>query len=361
MISHKKLYKTQLPFGYMKKVVLGFVSLAVFIILINMVSAVYHPLCNPDDDPDKHGIYISEATPSPCIYCGDDDGICPEDFGAECGGIIDDDCVYEETAFWSANGLTPSTKINVVLDETTVYMIINNIAVSSGESVSFTIKENDLLGLDNIVGTDDKVVSNGKVVGEWIVEEEDLEKVNKFFFTAESGDWSLNSKGYDYGVVEINDSIFIDSEESICADYLILEECEADNESVGDNSLPSDEEYSTGCWLTYTGSCGWDNTTNTCAQFTTSKERADNSENCTEVEEKTCSYPNEEKIGDCSAGEQFFIVKYNSLDVGCDPWETQPIPCPAQLRLDFFGFYGLIMSISLISLIYFFLIKKEYL
>ncbi len=334
-----------------------------------------HPICNPTDpetgecDPDIHGAYIPEITSNPCVYCGEDDGYCPEDFGAVCDEV-DPDCAGgdddDEIAFWSSDGTNPDTDVNVVLDETTIYMIIKNVEeLSNGDEVTIFVKEKKWFG--DVITEKNEEVENGDIKSEWLVTSEEFEAsdTDEFYFKAEAelSSWEIDSKDYDNGVVTINETLFIDQEESLCSNYETQTTCEDDNNSVGGGEYRREDPEGSDCYFISNTFCGWDDSTGKCVQKRTAETSdPENSKDCTDKSINTeCSYPNEEKIGDCSAGEQFFMVKYTSNQEDCLPWETQPIPCPSQIKVDFFNAYGLILSILLIAGIYFILIKKEYL
>ena len=91
----------------MKRLVIFFVLI---LGLVSFASAAVHPYCNPGNDPNIHGVYINGE----CYDCGEDDLVCPENYGADCGTVADVDCAVEPEAFWSLDntGYKQFTEIN---------------------------------------------------------------------------------------------------------------------------------------------------------------------------------------------------------------------------------------------------------
>jgi hypothetical protein len=344
----------------------------VFIVLLGLISVVtaYHPFCDPDGLEEIQGVYIDGV----CYDCGADDDVCPSDYGAVCGGIADDDCVYDPVGFWSLDGSTKFTGVFDV-DPTVgrdVYLVVQNTGVDAGIDISFDIYEDDPVDDDDMGSILCTVLSDNSCNVTWTVDQDSLEPGYGSVGDQESTIDDLSEPG---GILYfIADGIvsedlklnityeIVEPEITSCSGYLDPDNCTDDNESVGDNNLPEDKEYSPDCFLTYDGDCVWTGT-DECSQTTTTKKRTNppNPDTCAEVEEVTCTYPASlEQKGSCTGGEQFFTIKYISdTPATCDSWETQPIPCPAKLRVPFFGIYGIIATLSIIALIYGFLIKRD--
>ena len=337
-------------------------------------SAGYHDVCNTEDNPDKHGVYINGV----CFDCGEDDGICPDDYGASCkiSGIIDPDCEYVEDAFWSEDGANPASVnpddsdkciMNFLPDEKTIYLVISSIGIDDGNRVNFTVRQYGS-GDDIINENIHSDVSGGNVVASWDItsDEWDIAEVDDFFFEAVAEEYELDSKDPDYdphGILTLNFSAEDEEVINVCSDYTDETNCSSDPETVGNNGVvsPYIPDDNPECEYPQEGFCAWSSSTEVCVQYVNRSDDPDNPE-CEPAPEQPCDYPTEEKIGDCDAGDQFFKVRYSSTTDGCDSWETQPIPCPAKLRVPFFGVYSIIASISIIALIYcfyFFASKKE--
>ncbi len=343
-----------------KRVFIVSILISIMLLNIGFISA-YHPVCDPNNEG-IHGVYINGV----CYNCGDDDNICPSNYGADCSGIVDPDCTYEPEAFWSLDGINKYQEV-LNLDPTIgkeVFLVVKNINIDAGTELTLNIKESDTLNDDDLGSITCVVDENNNCNATWTIDSTNLENA----YGGMDEESTIDELGVLYftinGITSNDLKINITYEEEApeitsCSDYLDEENCTLDPESVGNKNLPPDEEYSEGCFLTHEGSCAWIN--GMCSQSITQKEHPLNPETCEEVEEITCNYPASMEIkSSCEGGEQFFTIKYISPDPNCEPWETQPIPCPAKLRLPFLTFYGILASISIIILGYVFLnIKKS--
>lgn len=362
-----------------------------FLILSNvlLISAGPHPLCNPKGNSSIKGVFINGA----CYNCGDADEVCPLIYGANCGSeeiYRDVDCVYTETRFWSLNSNGGSTieggkvTINVIagLD---LYLVITETGLLAGTEVTFEIRDKNFIGFD-LVDTITAQVDNtsGKnAIATWHIEDSGAGAAivqsildssdgfgetagdEPFYFVAYETDreeWHGASESGVSNNLKISITFGGVSYET-CADYTTFKEdaCEADIGDVGDNPVVVTRD---GCNYGTTGYCAWYSQEDKCIQMQSNETVLnEDAEACTNPEPRAfpCSYPNEVKIGSCADGDEFFKVRYSapSTQTECASYETQLIPCPETLKLPFFGLYGIVMSLSLISLVYFFY-RKEF-
>ena len=251
----------------MKKGVL-FIILLLF--SVTFISAGYNQFCNPDNNPNIHGVYIPGAEPDPCFDCGDADGLCPTDYGVfTCGDVEDPDCELVEEAFWSSDGSNKVNELEFTPDVTSIFMVIQNPSLIGIEGlVSFTVREFDegLLGFDDIVNVDNEItgtVSEGKVIGEWKVTHEEWNEVDKgvtkFWFEADSSGGNLDSDDYfSFGVINLT-AVYGELDDQIisCSDYKDGANCTDDNESIGFFDRNPEDPDNLGCALNHTVSCLW--------------------------------------------------------------------------------------------------------
>lgn len=336
-------------------------------LLLIEVASAYHPVCDPGDDPNVRGVYIDGE----CYDCGDSDTVCPEDYGVQCSanGLPDPDCVYIEGAFWSKDGSTQISETEGSKCKSDfsygdkMYMVISGVELSNDVRVNFTVREfgfgyGDEIVNDNIHAN----VSGGKVIGEWTIKEQewiDAESSEFWFEAVAQGGYNLESKSgaYDpYGIIILNQTFEEDAGISSCEDYTDQTNCTNDVEDVPTTGPRRREDpEASDCYFNSTVYCGW--VEGECLTMRTSEKQDPGNEDndlCNEDNARdACVYSQEEKIGNCEAGDQYFKIKYSAPEpYDCEPWETQPIPCPAKLRVPFFGTYSIIACISIITLIY---------
>jgi len=302
-----------------------------------------------------HGVEILGE----CYDCGANDGVCPIDYGANCE-VPDADCVYEEEAFWSLNGDTLIKDLEVIFPQgKEILLVVKNVGLSEGTSVDLEVIEDDFLGDDEIISLSAEV-SGGKIIGTWEISEEDLELTDdysEFYFTASSGDWEISTKDRGDIYRYLNLTVSYSGGITSCSDYQTQEACENDSESVSVDPIP-DTRVDGLCTYYLKGYCGWDESNAVCEQKTNETEDADNPEEC-EPAKGECAYTESGRTGDCSAGDEFYTIKYTSDKEGCEDWDTGIIPCPAKVRLSFFNWFSLIVSIFLIAVIHIFMAKSR--
>jgi len=345
-----------------------------------------------------------------CYDCDDtnSDGICPNDFQANnyvCKFMDDIDCDTDNNDIMDpydndndGDGWTdevekkrgtnpndpedyPTTKVYwagddgvTELDELHVDMLegaeIKMAGLVSGNGdVDIELYEEDYLFNDGpLMAGDDYIkiitgtITNGELIGIYIIRDNHEEDIK-----GDGGDGDSDGIYELYFIVNGEKSNILEVTYSIgggpgiesCGDYDNPTDCEDDPEKVGNLGVKSPVERPEGteCFYHRTGECKWDN-----GCYKTITEIADEGN---EDEEKECDaalgecqYTEGQKIGSCET-EDFIQIVYTSTDPSCEEWTSEPIPCPRELKVPFFGIYGFITSIFAICMIYFFLKRRE--
>lgn len=328
-----------------KKGVLLFVLC--LLVTTSFVIAQDHP-CEAGNES-INGVYIGGE----CFNCGEEDGICPEDFGAICE-VSDPECPQIPIYFWSED---ESTQIDTLFVDMSVGKTIKAIGVNTGLSgdVNIEVYEDDGISGDDSLGTIIGTVTNGKLIGTYVIEEADnitggktddpdLEYELYFKVNGERSNTLITT--FDYLGAEEIDS---------CGDYKNQSACNNDTENVGGDvsNIPPPDPVGD-CVFGWEGMCVWNSTD--CKQETI--QITISGTDCI-PSDVTCSYTEGPQIGDCDAGDDFYQITYETNDIGCEDWTSNPIPCARRLRVPFFGFYGFIVSALMIGLIYVFLKVKK--
>ena len=353
-----KIYKTKILHKDMKKSV----SILFVLLLLGSINFVF---AQCPITPGAHGVKIGDQ----CFDCGMSDGICPIEFGVT-EACFDPDCPSGN--YWSRYSIEgfplqsseDDPRIIDLTKENKLFLIITNTGLNEGDDVNFDVKEKDgLLDADDEIKTiTGEVNSFGTAIGNYSIKDiEDLnepeEDENKegeileLYFEANVGGDLITSTilyvNTTYEAIEIGS----------CGDYELEEECNNDDYQVGDDGLPADNVTGS-CTYHYDGKCNWEE--GICIKQTWQYADSANPEDCSEAVEVPCSYSESEKIGDCNV-DDFFKISYTPTQVqeGCAAYTTGPIPCPQKLKIPFFGIYGFIASIFIISGIYFLLLRRQ--
>jgi len=302
-----------------------------------------------DEDCDDDGT-------GPCIMTGPEKCSCPEGYRPE--GFPLTGCVWEGAAlvYWSEDNIGDFQLLEdpaVIVGDTVIYLIANDIIAVDGTTVEFEIYEKDIFNDDNIRTGDNKLISQyslGKAVASWTVSVEDIENARQigegdsfeFYFTSTDSINGLSTSD-DLDVTVVQEPI-CDTKER-CMDYTTQTECQKDNCRVANNSIEgvdcSDPNINCECF--------WAD--NKCAP------RWGNSD------VGTCSYL-EDTEDTCA--DMFLTYSWEAIWVNATPYLGDPqglealcvdgestVPCPAQIQLSFFNYYNAIIVIVLIALIYF--------
>lgn len=344
----------------MKKSVL---LIALLLFMTNFVLA--EGLCEgrkvPGTDIDVTGVEIGSA----CFDCGNnEDGICPEDFGADCTYLPDRDCFvgFEDVTapFWSLDGVNkiPGNYVEIdLVDGKTLYLVAPEVDLADGEEIDFEISEDDGIFGDDYLDTIQGVVKSGKAVASYdIVTLEDVNGEEG----SESGLYLLYFKVIGKTIyLEVNLTIGLVKGIETCSEYTTNVSCKDNLGKAGilEGALL---EYITGsgCFRQENlVGCKWDSTTSKCGLAPSVIIYSDsNPVDCGGV--TSCNYVESENT-ECGAGDDFFQVHYTTSDPGCEDWTSTAIPCPQELKVPFFGTYAFIVTLSFISLIYVYLVMKK--
>ncbi len=332
-----------------------------FIFILFSLSFISAGVCNSTIQG-AHGVEIG----GDCFDCSEiSDGICPEDFGLEdCtadGGVEDYDCLGPEvpTYYWSSSGDT-ETQIDELAIDMVVGAKIKAVGKYTGlsESVDIDVYEYDygILASDELLGTITGTITNGKLIGTYTIDENDEEDITG---GEPEGDgyytlyFKVNGERSNYLNVTFD---YVGEGVGVCGDYDNETECNEDINEVANNTIITPEEREEGCFYDKWGECSWEG--GGCLQLIYEEEADGNDEDCEDAIEGSCTYIEEGRIGSCDAGDDFFKVIYNSSQIGCPSWTSNSIPCLQQLRVPFFGFYGFIVSLLVIGLMYFLINKR---
>lgn len=323
--------------------------------LVSFVSAAQCPIT-----PGSHGAQIGGQ----CYDCGVDDGVCPIDYGANCL-VRDDDCTYEPEVFWSLDDFSKFNNNPLMVDIAAggdIHMVATETGLPNGTEVVFNVFEkDDFLNGDDLVkaGIIGSVVEGpgGKAIGIWNIQEDDLNDVIdgldgsvdnlEFYFNA-SVTSEISSTPYLMVNLTFGGGII-----NTCSDYNNPLDCAADAQNVSPTDTTRQE--SAECTYNVDWSCQWNN--NQCSPSSVESEGTPfNSSICSAPRTTACSYPIEDSTESaCSTGNDFFTVNYISEDtLNCPQWTSQPIACPLEVKVPFFGAYGILITLSFISSVYFF-------
>lgn len=368
-------------------------SLVIAIIVIMCLSPIYavtSTYCDERTDVNGNPIQGVEIMGS-CYDCSvSSDGVCPEDYGASCDYVYDADC--DQKFFWSKDGISEVTEMNVVPGKSFVFMTLSGSNFQKGDTAVFKIYEDDSPLPDQLIKTKNKklddVLVGGGIMELWYISQDDIDKANEgesgniddFYFTVEtfsqqSGELLLNVQS-----VEECEGIVT------CSDYTEEECTDSDKCDVIDR----DDEFTQygSCTLRTRFFCGWDSENSVCE----SKEEETYDPTCggggggggfdwpkigtcqkTDKTTDTCddgwldqkwdgvwTWGADNSYTTCPSG-----VATDCIDDGIklrfDPQKKstkcisgeQSIVCPGELELPFFSIFNLIAAIGLIGLIYF--------
>ena len=337
-----------------------------------LISAVTCPA-----ETGKHGVKIGDY----CADCGLNDSICPEDFGDDvCKGQYDPDCPVTEEIYWKKDRVLENEELVTIdlLSGGTLDMVVIGTGLPVGESITFRIYEDDgIFGKDEYYsvealvqeGYDQRAVAtlnfdetSDVTTAIELAETEETNKPAEFIFTVEQTSTGTWSGATDTVLEKIYFNLTRQEDESTdgCSRYLDNDSCVEDEEEVARGTVTGPHDPDDGCEYQYEETCEWDEISDTCATETSPEEvMNEGTEECPNGTATprlfACRYDIEEST-ECEAGDEFYKIFYKSSKdpTTCQPYETQPIPCPASLKLPFFGFYGILSSLLMIGLIYFF-------
>jgi len=334
---------------------------------------------------------------------------CYDKISTDCGAeetCLNGVCISEPVVFWSKNGETKIENLEVHIGTTSVLMVLKNSGLAQGTNVGFEIYENDWplprenirVGENAINGTVD---SNGNVMVSWTPTNEDIEKAKDSFLEGDEYEFYFEVNGEESDelivtIVEVDPCLNILS----CGDYEGEVNCTGDDCGVAEGSDPECGEITpipgeTECWHVMNCSCEWNGTdcnfvkenvlvgesegdadypknTGSCVTTDTTTDNCDD-----EILEQTWIsvmdwkdnvYDKNRMEASGISLDQFInettnagIIYHNvssegssirNIFEGCVSG-SRIIPCPAQIKLDFFGFYNFIITFTLIWMVYF--------
>jgi len=302
-------------------------------------------------------------------------------------------CVLDQVAYWADSEGTYITQKTVIPDSTTLTLVLVNSDLLNGEEVIFKIKESDTGPDDSVIILPPVQVEGGSATTTWSMTTEDLEKAasdNSILFPMDEQDISELGTfyfGVYYGENLLEESnsleVTISSVEcsyiTLCMDYRTSDECNQDMCGASEYSIES-KDATVSCGETTTNPGGCDILTTCGCEWRDGICGAKKTENI----EPNCDGNNPTVIGSCfyeestsdDCDDDFLdyswtgLWEYDELNTGppyYDPdnkiaqctSDSQQVPCPAQIKLPFFGIFNLIATIIIISIIYFLLGNKK--
>jgi len=203
-------------------------------------------------------------------YCGDDSVQSPNDNNVdeECddgdttsGDGCSGSCSWESEASWVDSSGSKIDVKAVIIDTTTINMLLRFSGLGEGSEVTFDVYEWDLITPDLVTTITTTVDSSygGAAEESWLVTQIDLEKAAGFlegeldaFYFIVNGE---QSNDLDITFIEEDCSLI-----NVCGDYLNEGECKDDAElcGVAKDSVPAEITCGDG----YDCSCAWDDTVN---------------------------------------------------------------------------------------------------
>jgi hypothetical protein len=344
-----------------KKSVL-FIFLISYLIAMSSFVLALHP-CQELYGADAHGVEIDGE----CFNCGIEDGICPEDFGADCSETGDPECPTTKDGWWSESATgTPAASSSEdtpllidLVNGQDVFMVVTNTG-KANQDILFAIQELDnpilLDGHDDLGSVLVQSDENGRAVGTFSISSiDDLNEIGS----------DENSEGdvleLEFTAEGISRVLWInttmeggDQNNKNCTIYTTTEDCTADADNQG--GVEHVREDGDCNYLSYTV-CSWNGSA--CLNDLGPETAED--PNCVNTRDVTCSYTSGDPIGDCKVEDAFkaTYVPVEGSPAECEAWQSGPIPCPQQLKVPFFGLYGFLASMFIISIIYLFVLRKQ--
>ena len=303
-------------------------------------------------------------------------------------------CVPPQSNFWSKDGTSEISNLEVFVGITSVKIVLINSKLPNATEVSFEILEDDLF-FDDHIKTINATINDRDATVEWIITLEDLEKTpndyDKFYF-------KIGDKESGYLDLDLQDFSACGNV-TLCSEYDSETSCGNDNCQIGGDSIPTNincNDPTINCYCSWSTQCGstfdltspaiyGDDIINAgetcdgsnfgpitgCSDFDSftggdlscdSTGHFDTSQ-CNGGSGGTCTFI-ESTNDDCSDG--FLTYSWTSAwtgPAGDEPEEcsdgSKVIECPVQIQLPFFGIYNLIVSMLLIAMVYFIMFKKK--
>ncbi|MFA4953002.1 MAG: hypothetical protein WC584_02160 [Candidatus Pacearchaeota archaeon] len=290
-------------------------------------------------------------------------------------------CTLTE-AKWMKSGTEITSPIS---EGDTVSLYLTGTAACSGKSVNFKISKVGGGDIDTINGI---VFSGSTITTNWIVKylEAGVDNLNYVFRATliqdstykDSGSLAVKKGVCGDNIIQTNrgedcdpPSLICDaschyvSSITSCSDYESIDICNGNPRNVGIYAGNNWEDYQDFCQRRTNGTgCLWNSegvVGEKCTQKTEYQYHPDNPEVCVEIH-PSCSYTESIVGGNCDSQDIITInyVLNTQQSVGnCTQTYSRDVPCPETSMLPFFGFYQVIISSIIISIIYGFLIVKR--
>jgi len=293
-----------------------------------------------------------------------------------CGSLT-----YVTSAFWSKDGFTKSSKIDVVPDTTIVRMMLQNSPLAEGTKLKIEIYEDDPLFDDSIrTGADalDTIVTttngNGVATATWLITQADLDKGKSFddFYEAYNNMqfyFKVFNADDNNRLITTSDNLRINvlastfcNDKFVCGDYAQNLCTNNDPCNVAANSIPVGISCTDGTANCF---CSWDSTASPEICQGVSELFTFNPTTGVKSILGKCIISATKKSGSCAQGG---TISYGWTAIWTGTSDTKPascidgqtvLQCPAQIQLPFFGFYNFLATGLLIALIYAMLILRN--
>lgn len=275
-------------------------------------------------------------------------------------------------SFWSVNGVSSTSQIDVVPDVTEVQMIFENSGLDENTEVTFKIIEDDsgeaLNGGDDLIKTLTATPDeNGDFLVDWEITQGDLDRgTNEFAFIVEDEDnLRFFFEAYDnvnnllvtsgnLGITVLSTNFCDDR--FVCGDYLEAN-CDSSNDpcNLAKNNPAADcSDPLINCF------CDFNSTANSCNDIF--EVIIINDEGFKEVLGQ-CIIDADEGNDNCDDGfiTYSWTASWDGVGDAPDSCQSgqQTLQCPAKIQLPFFGFYNFIVTMFAIALVYGFMILRK--
>ena len=268
------------------------------------------------------------------------------------------------SAFWSKNGFTRTSFVDVVPEQTQVYTVLKNADLFTNKDVTFKIYEKDTSSDDEIKVTNSKTDEFGSAKEIWTITQDDLDNGQDFFE-------NINSLVFYFKVYDGNTLITTSSDMSIsvlesdfCNDKFICENygedyCDTDPCAVAQASVPAQINCGDPLVSCF---CEFDATQSKClgtSEITT----FDLATNTTSTGK--CVIDSDPTSDTNGCGDGFITYSWTATWTGTGTAPSscvngqQTLQCPAQIQLPFFGGIHFIITALIISIIYTVMILKQ--
>ena len=163
-------------------------------------------------------------------------------------------CVPPQSNFWSKDGTSEISNLEVFVGITSVKIVLINSKLPNATEVSFEILEDDLF-FDDHIKTINATINDRDATVEWIITLEDLEKTpndyDKFYF-------KIGDKESGYLDLDLQDFSACGNV-TLCSEYDSETSCGNDNCQIGGDSIPTNincNDPTINCYCSWSTQCG---------------------------------------------------------------------------------------------------------